>query len=84
MRRVVRGARPTPDGVGGAERGQAGQSVGVAPRGDDLVRAEQLRDAERLDAEVRRSLSAATNELGSSDQRRLQTRLERLLGPPES
>jgi hypothetical protein len=44
--------RPTPDGVGGAERGQAGQSVGVAPRGDDLVRAEQLRDVDRHPAGV--------------------------------
>ena len=29
-----------PDGAGGAECGQTGQPAGVAPGGDDLVRAE--------------------------------------------
>ena len=40
--------------------------------------------AERLYAEVGRSLSAMTNELIPADQRRLQALLERLLGPRES
>jgi DNA-binding MarR family transcriptional regulator len=50
--------------------------VFLSPAGRDL--------AERLYAEVRRSLSAVTNELSSTDQRRLQTLLERLLDPQES
>jgi DNA-binding MarR family transcriptional regulator len=50
--------------------------VFLSPAGREL--------AERLYAEVRRSLSAVTNELSSTDQRRLQTLLERLLGPQES
>ncbi len=40
--------------------------------------------AERLYAEVGRSLSAMTSELIPADQRRLQALLERLLGPRES
>jgi DNA-binding MarR family transcriptional regulator len=40
--------------------------------------------AERLYAEVGRSLSAMTNELIPADQRRLQALLERMLGPHES
>lgn len=40
--------------------------------------------AERLYAEVGRSLSAMTNELVPADQRRLQALLERMLGPHES
>ena len=40
--------------------------------------------AERLYAEVGRSLSGMTNELIPADQRRLQALLERLLGPRES
>jgi DNA-binding MarR family transcriptional regulator len=40
--------------------------------------------AERLYAEVGRSLSAMTNELIPADRRRLQALLERMLGPHES
>jgi DNA-binding MarR family transcriptional regulator len=40
--------------------------------------------AERLYAEVGRSLSAMTNELIPADQGRLQALLERMLGPHES
>jgi DNA-binding MarR family transcriptional regulator len=40
--------------------------------------------AERLYAEVGRSLSAMTSELIPADQRRLQALLERMLGPHES
>ena len=39
--------------------------------------------ADRLYAQVRRSLSPMTSELAPSEQRRLQTLLERMLGPPE-
>ncbi len=40
--------------------------------------------AERLYAHIRRSLSPMTSELAPAEQRRLQTLLERMLGPHES
>ena len=40
--------------------------------------------AERFHAQVRRSLSPLTSELGPAEQRQVQTLLERMLGPHES
>jgi DNA-binding MarR family transcriptional regulator len=40
--------------------------------------------AERLYADIRRSFSAVTNTLAPTDQHRLQTLLERILGPQDS
>jgi DNA-binding MarR family transcriptional regulator len=50
--------------------------VFLSPEGAEL--------AERLYAHVVRSLSPLTSELAPADQRRLQTLLERMLGPHES
>jgi DNA-binding MarR family transcriptional regulator len=51
---------------------------------DVFLRPDGAELAERLYAEVGRSLSAMTNELIPADQRRLQALLERMLGPHES
>lgn len=51
-------------------------NVFLSPVGADL--------AERLYARVRRSLSPMTDGLTPADQHRLQTLLERMLGPHES
>jgi DNA-binding MarR family transcriptional regulator len=40
--------------------------------------------AERLHAQVRRSLSPLTSDLGPAEQRQVQTLLEGMLGPHES